>query len=233
MNREVANLDPPPGCSCHPDDRPPECQREHGATHCQLTWSQKELTRLRSENERLREALGCQAGAEQGEAAHRATRSSNDRCGEAEEWAECGFGICVDCGAGLIDDFQCLRCKWQERRRMGLRVWRPCDCHNYEQQVCDLCQGMPKRIRRPDEERSVSEAMSATSEPDASLTHENEAIVEHTPCPYCNAFIPLTFCNGEYNTHDVDGTLYACRASRTGEEPSAAIGQPPEASSRQ
>lgn len=75
MSREVPNLDPPPGCSCHPDDRPPECQREHGTTHCQLAWSRKELTRLRAENERLREALGCQA-----EVTAVGERSSNTAC---------------------------------------------------------------------------------------------------------------------------------------------------------
>lgn len=75
MTHEVANVDPPRGCSCHPDDRPPECQREHGTTHCQLTWSKKELVHLRSQVASLREALGCQAdGTAVGE------RSSNTAC---------------------------------------------------------------------------------------------------------------------------------------------------------
>ncbi len=159
-----------------------------------------ELTRLRKENEILGgalveisghadlggpwcaakarlalEGLGCQASGLQGGEAVSPTALHLGAGGEAEEWAECGFGICGDCGAGLIDDAPCLRCKWQERRAMGKAVWRPCDCHKHEQQVCDLCQGVPKRIQRPDEERAS--AMSANSEHIASLTpiktHEN------------------------------------------------------------
>ncbi len=71
---------------------------------------------------------------------------------DAEEWEECGFGVCGDCNAGLIDDGPCLRCKWQERRAMGMRVWQPCNCHLHEQQVCDLCQGVPKPIERSQRE---------------------------------------------------------------------------------
>lgn len=39
-----------------------------------------------------------------------------------EEWEDCGFGVCDDCGAGLIDDFPCLKCKADDRRKLGLAV---------------------------------------------------------------------------------------------------------------
>lgn len=32
------NNDAPSGCSCHPEDRPPICPREHARTHCWLTY---------------------------------------------------------------------------------------------------------------------------------------------------------------------------------------------------
>lgn len=30
-------------CACHPDDRPPVCQREFSTTHCRLAYAEKQL----------------------------------------------------------------------------------------------------------------------------------------------------------------------------------------------
>lgn len=38
----------PPGCSCHPDDRPPVCQKEHATTHCKLAYAEAELGEART-----------------------------------------------------------------------------------------------------------------------------------------------------------------------------------------
>lgn len=37
----------PPGCSCHPDDRPPVCQKEHATTHCKLAYAEAEIREAR------------------------------------------------------------------------------------------------------------------------------------------------------------------------------------------
>jgi hypothetical protein len=33
-------------CTCHPDDRPPVCQREFATTHCNLAYAQKQLSEI-------------------------------------------------------------------------------------------------------------------------------------------------------------------------------------------
>ncbi len=118
------------------------------------------VTRLRSENERLREALGCQANAEQGEAAHRATRSSNDRCGDALVEALQPFvqhGRAVGAFGGDRGPFRMYTCDG----------YRSIPAEDFWRALAALKEAVSQR---PDEERSVSEAMSAISEPDASLT---------------------------------------------------------------
>jgi hypothetical protein len=42
----VENTDPPQNCSCHPDNRPPVCQREHATTHCQLSYARVRIAEL-------------------------------------------------------------------------------------------------------------------------------------------------------------------------------------------